>query len=195
MLITFLLIVNYSFSQYNPVDILKSVQEKFNSIKDLSVDIIQMVNSQNPAKGKLFFKHPENYRLEITNQVIINDGKTFWNYNKRQNKVIIDNFTENNDNLFSINYLLNELPLKSNISLELDGNFKKLILKPKDNSIPYNLIEIWVQSDKLVHKVNAFDNTGTSYTIIFKNYKINQNLKSDLFSFKISEGIKVIDLR
>jgi len=133
--------------------------------------------------------------LEITNQVIINDGKTFWNYNKRQNKVIIDNFTENNDNLFSINYLLNELPLKSNISLELDGNFKKLILKPKDNSIPYNLIEIWVQSDKLVHKVNAFDNTGTSYTIIFKNYKINQNLKSDLFSFKISEGIKVIDLR
>lgn len=190
-----LLFAEVFYAQSNPVDLLKSVQEKFKEIRNLSADIIQTVNSDNPRQGKLFFKKPESYRLEISNQIIITDGKTFWNYNKNQKKVIIDNYQKTEDNIFSINYLLFDVPNKSNISSSVDGEFKKLTLKSKETSFPYLTIELWIDSDRLIKKVKAIDNSGTSYEIQFNRYNINQNLRTDLFSFNPPEGTKVIDLR
>ncbi len=183
------------YAQPNPVELLKSVQEKFKQIKDLSVEITQTVNAENARNGKLMFKQPESYRLELDNQIIVTDGKTFWNFNKKQKKLIIDNFEKSNDNIFSINYLLFEVPYKSNITSENDGKMEKLILKSKEASFPYNTIEIWIDKNKLITKVKAIDNTNTSYEILFGKYLLNQNLKSDLFSFKPTDEVKVIDLR
>jgi outer membrane lipoprotein-sorting protein len=141
------------------------------------------------------FKQPESYRLELDNQIIVTDGKTFWNFNKKQKKLVIDNFEKSNDNIFSINYLLFEVPYKSNIASDNDGKMEKLILKSKEASFPYNTIEIWIDKNKLISQVRAIDNTNTSYKIIFGKYLLNQNLKSDLFSFKPTDEVKVIDLR
>ncbi len=187
--------VKVYYAQSNPVELLKSLQERFKQIKDLSVNISQSVNSGTATKGKLIYKQPESYRLELSNQIIITDGITFWNYNKKQKKLIIDNFEKSNDNIFSIKYLLFEVPSKSNISGSVDGGFNKLILKSKDSSFPYSTIELWIDQNKLISKVSAVDNTGTVYEITFTNYKLNQNLKSELFSFSPTERINIIDLR
>lgn len=195
LFIIIFLFTNFLYAQTNAVDLLKSVQENFKGIKDLSAEIVQTVNSENPKTGKLFFKKPESYRLEISTQIIMTDGKTIWNYNKSQNKVIVDNYQKTEDNLLSINYLLFEVPKKSNLSSSSEGNLNKLILKPKDVSFPYVIVELWIDSDKLIKKVKAIDNSGTSYEVAFSSYKINQNLKKELFSFNAPEGTKVIDIR
>ncbi len=183
------------YAQSNPVELLKSVQDKFKQIKDLYVSITQTVNSQNSRTGKLYYKQPDSYRLELTNQIIVTDGITFWNYNKKQKKLIVDNYEKSNDNIFSINYLLFEIPTKANVSSTTEDGFDKLILNSKEASFPYNKIELLIEQNKLIRKVKAIDNTGTSYEIIFDKYFINQNLKTDLFIFKPTEEVKVIDLR
>lgn len=181
--------------QENPVDILKKVQSKYADATDFSVELTQFVNSSNPIKGKLFIKQKDFYRIELPNQIIISDGKTFWNYNKKQNKVIVDNFQKSNDNIFSFNYLLFEVPYNSNISLSSQNGLKKLILNPKDVSFPFRKIEILINYNFLVKRVNAVDNSGVAFEINFDNYRFNQNLKSELFVFNPAEGTKVIDLR
>lgn len=195
ILILTLFIAKVLCAQPNPVELLKSVQDRFKSINDLSVDITQTVNSTDSKKGKLYFKQSESYRLELANQIIITDGKTFWNYNKKQKKLIIDNFQKSNDNIFSINYLLFEVPNKSNISASTEGNLRKLILNSKEGSFPYVTIELLISPDNLVRQVKAIDNARITYEVKFDNYVLNQNLKDDIFSFKPAEGIKVIDLR
>lgn len=195
ILILTLFIAKVLCAQPNPVELLKSVQERFKSINDLSADITQTVNSTDSKKGKLYFKQNESYRLELVNQIIITDGKTFWNYNKKQKKLIIDNFQKSNDNIFSINYLLFEVPNKSNISASIEGNLRKLILNSKEGSFPYVIIELLISPDNLVRHVKAIDNARITYEVKFDNYVLNQNLKDDIFSFKPAEGIKVIDLR
>ena len=45
--------------------------------------------------GKFLFKKENQLRLELKNLIIVSDGKTNWNYNKKQNKVIITNYDEN----------------------------------------------------------------------------------------------------
>jgi chaperone LolA len=194
-LLTFIFITGIIYAQSNAVDILKSVQNKFRQINNLNVEITQTANSEIPLRGKLFFKQPDSYRLELSNQIIITDGKTFSNFNIKQKKLIISNFEKSNDNIFSINYLLFEVPAKSNVSATVDGKLDKLTLKSKEASFPYQFIEIWVDRDKLIRKVRAVENTNTSYEIVFGQYNINQNLKSDIFNFNPPEGTKIIDLR
>ncbi len=194
-LFSIIVLLQTFYAQSNPVELLKSVQDNFNRIKDLTVGITQKVNSEKELTGRLMYKQPDSYRLELTNQIIITDGKTFWNYNKRQKKVIVDNFEKSNDNIFSINYLLYEVPAKSNLSASYEGGFDKLVLKSKEASFPYNTIELWIDQNKLIRQVKATDNTGISYKIVFDKYSLNQNLTNEIFNFKPTEEVKVIDLR
>lgn len=194
-LFTIIVLIQTFYAQSNPVELLKSVQDNFKQIKDLTVGITQTVNSENAVTGRLMFKQPDSYRLELNNQIIITDGKTFWNYNKRQKKLIVDNFKKSNDNIFSIHYLLFEVPAKSNLSSDSEGGFDKLVLKSKEASFPYNTIELLIDKNKLIRQVKAIDNTGISYEILFGKYNLNQNLKKETFSFKPTEEDKIIDLR
>lgn len=183
------------YCQNNPVELLKTVQNKYKNIKDFSSDIKQSINTEKAITGKLFFKNPESYRIDLPMQLIISNGKTLWNYNKKQNKLIIDNYQKTNDNIFSINYLLFDVPAKSNVSSAMDNKFKKIILIPKDIALPYQRIEITLNENNLISKILAIDNTDITYQISFENYKLNQKFQTEFFEFSATEGIKVIDLR
>ena len=80
--------------------LLNDLQNHFNSIKDFSADLVQLNNGKVNLEGKLFFKKENNLRLELKNLNIVSDGKTNWNYNKGQKKVIISNYDENDPSVF-----------------------------------------------------------------------------------------------
>ena len=87
----FLIIIFFSFISIKAQDthLLKKLQENFNSLKDFSADLVQLNNGKINLEGKIFFKKENNLRLELKNLIIVSDGKTNWNYNKRLKKVII----------------------------------------------------------------------------------------------------------
>lgn len=183
------------FAQSDANSLLRELRNKFNSINDLTVDYSQKAGGKVVLSGKIIFKKENKYRIENKNQIIGSDGVSSWNYNSSQKKYIITNYDGENNSIYSINYLVYQLPDECNLSARTEGNSKVLELKPKSTNLQFSKIELWINTDNLIQKIILKELNNNSNEIILSNYKLNQNVSDSLFSFNPPEGTKVIDLR
>ena len=196
-IIVSLLVLLYStigFTQ-NAESVLKSLQNKFDSITDLTIDVTQKSNGTSSLSGKMFFKKENNLRIEFGNQTIVADGKTSWNYNKKDKKVIISDYDEAGSGLLSINYLVYQYPSECDLSLSSEGSKQILNLKPKSKKDNLGEVKLYITKEKLIDKVVISNPATGTIEVSFSNYKLNQNLSDSKFSFIAPEGTTVVDLR
>lgn len=175
--------------------VLKSLQNKFDSITDLSADVSQKSNGKSSLSGKMFFKKTNNLRIEFGNQTIVADGKTTWNYNKKDKKVIISNYDESGSGLLSINYLIYDYPADCNLSLSSEGNKQILLLKPKSKKNNPGEVKLYITKENLIEKAIISNQTTGTMEVSFSNYKVNQKISDSYFTFTAPEGTTVVDLR
>ena len=184
----------YSFSQTDAEVLLKKVQTKFNSINDLSADFKQLISDKLKLKGKIYFKKQDKLRFETDNVLIISDGETSWNYNKKENKVIIlENVEEINH--FSIRKIVYEYPEKCILSSGVVDGINVLTFIPDDSELSFNSAKLFINSDDLIFRAAIDDPAAGMIQLDFSNFKINQNLADSDFSFTPPEGSNIIDLR
>jgi outer membrane lipoprotein carrier protein len=183
-----------SFSQ-DAESVLKSLQKKFDSINDLTVEVTQKSDSKSALTGKMFFKKQNNIKIEFPSQTIVTDGKTSWNYNKKTNKVIISNYDDSGSDFLSINYLVYQFPTECNLSLSEENGMKVLVLNPKSKQNNFATIKLFTTKDYLISKATIISQTGGLVEVSFSNYKLNPKLADSLFSFTPPKGTSVIDLR
>lgn len=191
-------ILLFSFSHYAQSDantILRDLRNKFNSINDLTVDYSQKAGGKVILNGKIIFKKENKYRVENKNQIVGSDGISAWNYNSAQKKYIITNYDGESNSIYSINYLVYQLPNECLLSARTEGNLKVLELTPKSTNLQFKKIELWINSDNLIQKIILSDLNNNTNEISLSNYKLNQKISDSLFSFNPPEGTKVIDLR
>lgn len=196
ILLSFLLFIysTVSFSQ-SAESVLKSLQNKFDSIRDLTTDVAQKSNGKTSLTGKMYFKKGNNLRIEFGNQVIVADGQTSWNYNKKEKKVIISDYDEAGSGMLSINYLVYQYPSECELSLSSEGSKQILHLKPKSKKNNLGEVKLYLTNENLIDKA-VISNQGTgTMEVSFSNYKLNQNLSDSKFSFTTPEGTTVVDLR
>jgi len=184
-----------TFSQNDAVKVLNDLQTKFDTIKDLSVDFTQSGNGKNKLAGMLVFKKENMLRIDTKNFIIVTDGTTSWNYNKKQNKVIISNYDENDPGVFSIKELVYELPAESDIELSNENGQNVLTLTPNSYNYSFDSAKLWLNEDNLISKVILNDAAIGIVKVKFSNYQLNQNLKDSEFSFTPPEGSRIIDIR
>jgi outer membrane lipoprotein-sorting protein len=189
-----LLYTSFAFSQ-NANDVLKSLQNKFNSITNLSADISQRVNDKTNLSGKMFFKKENSLRIEFANQTIVTDGKTSWNYDKKTNKVIISNYDETGSGLLSINYIVYQYPSECELSLSSKGSEQILVLNPKSKRNTFGQVMLFITKDNLIAKAVISGHGSGTIEVTFSNYKLNQILADSKFSFTAPEGTTIVDLR
>lgn len=183
-----------TFSQ-NAEAVLKSLQNKFNSINSLSVNVTQKANSKSALTGKMYFKKENNIRVEFPNQLIISDGKTSWNYNKKDKKVIISDYDDTGSGLLSINYLVYQYPSECNLSLSSEGGKQVLILTPKSKRNNFGEVKLFINKDDLIDKIITSNQGAGSIEILFSNYSLNPSISDSQFSFTPPEGTSIVDLR
>lgn len=183
-----------AFSQ-NAEAVLKSLQNKFDSISTLSVDVTQKTNAKSVQTGKMFFKKENNLRIEFPNQIIVADGSTSWNYNKKNKKVIISNYDETGSGLLSINYLIYQYPSECELSLSSEGDKQILILKPKSNRNNMGVVKLYITNENLIDRAIISNKDSGTIEVLFSNYKLNQKLSDSQFTFIPPEGTAVVDLR
>ena len=189
-----LLLSTVGFTQ-NAESVLKSLQNKFDSITDLTADVAQKNNGQSNLTGKMYFKKENNIRLEVGNQTIVADGKTSWNYNKKNKKVIISDYDEAGSGLLSINYLVYQYPSECYLSLSTEGSNQILNLKPKSKKNNLGEVKLYISKENLIDKALISNPASGTMEVSFSNYKLNQNLPDSKFSFTEPEGTTVVDLR
>ncbi len=186
---------NPSIAQENASEILKTLQNKYDSINDLSAQLTQSINQKVNLKGKVYYKKENNLRFEFDNVLIISDGETFWNYNKKQDKVIITNYENEGNKILSIRQIIFEYPEDCELKA-FEGEGKKgLELIPKDDTFSFNSVKLLIDSEYLITKVLIDDPATGKIQIDLSDYQLNNNLPESYFSFTPSEGSQVIDLR
>ncbi|MFZ1518448.1 MAG: outer membrane lipoprotein carrier protein LolA [Ignavibacteriaceae bacterium] len=183
-----------SFSQ-SAESVLKSLQNKFDSITDLSVDVNQKSNGKSSLSGKLFFKKENSLRMEFGGQTIVADGTTSWNYNKKDKKVIISKYDEAGSGLLSINYLIYQYPSECDLSLSSEGSKTVLVLKPKSKRNSLGEVKLVINKENLIDKTVITNQSAGTMEVGFSNYKLNQNLSDSKFTFTAPEGTTVVDIR
>jgi len=182
-------------AQDDAQSVLKSIQDKFNSIDNLSADITHSINGNVNLKGKVYFKKENNLRFEFKNVFIISDGETSWNYNEKENKVIITNYENDENKILSIRQLLFEYPKECEMSTFESEGQKVLQLISKNDTFSFNSVKLFLNNDNLITKVLVDDPAAGNIRIDLSNYKLNTNLPVSYFSFSPTEGCQVIDLR
>lgn len=176
-------------------ELLKKLQDKFEKINDLTAEFKQSTNEKAAINGKFFFKKKDMLRVELKKSILISNGVTNWNFNQKENKVIISK-NEDNASPLSLNKVIYDYPRECSISSEIIEREEILILTPnKNSSIGYSLVKIWVNNENLIKQIVMKDKADNQIRIDFTNYRINQKIPDSKFSFSPPEGSKVIDLR
>ncbi|MBT8391091.1 MAG: outer membrane lipoprotein carrier protein LolA [Ignavibacteria bacterium] len=197
LLVVFIPFIFYSIALAQPdaQQKLDELQSKFDSIKDLSADITQSVGGKANLTGKIFYQKENKLRFEFKNILIVSDGETSWNYNKRDNKVIVTNFENEGTNILSIEELIYEYPKECDISsYEFEGQ-TVLEFVPNSSTLNFSSIKLWINEEHLVTRALFEDPATGLVQIDLSNYRLNSNLPANYFSFKPPVESEIIDLR
>ncbi len=182
-------------AQTDGAKLLEAIQEKFNEITDLSATFTQSVNRATKLTGKIFYKKYNKIKFELDNLIIVSDGGTNWNYNKKENKLIISSYDEDDPGLFSLENIIFKYPEECEITAYIDDNQEVLMLMPKTSLLNFNSVKLWINNSSLIVKALVDDPTAGIVQFDLNNYKLNQDLPDSEFTFTQPEGSKVIDLR
>ncbi|MCU7496847.1 MAG: outer membrane lipoprotein chaperone LolA [Ignavibacteria bacterium] len=202
--VVFLLIPFVLFAQ-NGNQVLKNIQNRFNSVNTLSADFVQtgalsMEKKLSSTKGKLYFQKDNKYRIEFRNLEFISDGSTVWSYNKKNKKVVINDVNNNDASSFSLKRLVYDYPAGSTVELlpqETVSSAKCNVLRlnSKGGRQNFKSVKIWADMNNIIRKAEVTDKSGAMYAFELSNIKINPSLNSGMFSFETPKGSEVIDLR
>lgn len=194
IIIAFLIFVSI-YPQGKDVPLLKAMQNKFSSLHDFSVDFSQEVNGRILMTGKLSFKKENMIRLELKNMLMISNGVTNWNYNKKDKKVIISNYDEEDASLFSPAKFVFDYPNQCKVKEVNEGDKTYILLTPNSSAADFKYAKVYPTSDQTLQQVIVTGNDGSIITFRFSNFRGNRNFDTEIFSFQIPQGTKVIDLR
>ncbi|MBT8387292.1 MAG: outer-membrane lipoprotein carrier protein LolA, partial [Ignavibacteria bacterium] len=181
-------------AQNDPNQLLQAVQDKFNTLNDLSANLIQSINGSENLAGKVYYKKEDKIRFELTNILIVSDGETNWNYNEKENKVIISSYDEEDAGLLSIEHFIFDYPEGCELSTYMIDDQPVLKLTPQTSAFNFNSVKLWIADDNLVTRLLIDDPVAGLVQIDLTGYSVDKNLPDSKFTFTPPEGSKVIDL-
>jgi len=184
-----------TLAQEDAQEVLKNIQNKFESITDLSAQLTQSVNGNVNLKGKVYYKKENQIRFEFKNILIVSDGETSWSYNQKDDKVIITDYESEGNKILSMRQIIFEYPQDCDLSTFKSEDQTVLELIPRDNEFSFTSIKLFIDGDNLITKAMMDDPATGEIQIELSDYQLNKKLPDSFFQFSPPEGSQVIDLR
>ncbi|MFH1319102.1 MAG: outer membrane lipoprotein carrier protein LolA [Bacteroidota bacterium] len=221
LLITFFIILHYTFcslySQLNAqtqgdIDpkakaILDEVSARTKSYTSIKAEFIYTLenkvdNITDSQEGALLIKG-DKYKLDISGQEIISDGKTRWTYLKDVQEVQISEQEDDEGTISPANiFTIYEKGFKYRFFKEetIDGKSVQLInLYPVDaKEKPYHTIQLTIDKNKKqLVTIKILSKDGNDYIYKINKFTTNLPVEESQFTFKPSDhpDVEVIDLR
>ncbi|WP_162051986.1 LolA family protein [Pontibacter pamirensis] len=208
LLVVALLFVNLAQAQQDPKasKILDSMSQKYRTMKAFKADFAQTL--ENPSAkvketmaGNILVSG-EKYRLGVSGQEIINDGKLMWTFLKDANEVTIMESDEEAESMspskiFDM-YKKGYKYSYAGTETKEGATYDVIELAPEDRKNPIYKVRLFInQKDKSLKSWEMFRNNGNRYTYTIQNFQANPALASDAFIFNKAKykGVQVVDLR
>lgn len=197
-----------AWSQYdeNARKVLDAMSAKYKAIPAYSADVTSSLINETEGLneefgGKISIKG-EMYKLELDEQLVINNGTTVWTYLPDVNEVNIDNYNPDDDEMspskiydaYKKGYkyiLIGEQTINGALCSEID-------LIPNNKDAQFFKIKLFIsKADNSLKSWTMFDKSGNKYKYTIKNFKQQAGLKDTDFVFDASKypGVEIIDLR
>ncbi len=197
-----------AFAQYDPQarKVLDNMSENIRSIGAYSASISNsLVNEaegiNDEFKGKITVKG-DMYKLELEEQVVINNGTTVWTYLPDVNEVNIDNYDPDEDEItpskiydaykdgYKYIYMGDETK---------EGEMTHVIdLVPNDLDAQFFKIKLFIsKKDLLLKGWTMFEKSGNQYIYTIRDFDSKVSVKDSAFEFDAANypGVEIIDLR
>ena len=189
--------------------IAQKMKEKQDSIKDYSATMVvssSFGGKDEMVKAKMMNKMPDKSRIEylepaeMAGQVMVNDGKTIWNFDPGKNEVTRMDMPEFTPSEQDYTQFIKEILNQTDISYQGTEKFEErsvynIKASPRDSSMlmgmRYNMLvdsENWMPL-----KIEMFDKNDKLMTSIeYRDVKFNTGIPDSEFEFKVPEGAKVV---
>ena len=185
-------------------DILAKLSENTKIYSSISIEFDHIFTNKSAGinekrRGKLDLEG-ENFRIDMPQQLIINNGTTHWIYLKEMNEVQIMDYDLEDEDALSPNKLFTVY----------DEDYKSAYVETKSvNGVRMHIIDLFPKESGPIMKIqltiNAlksqisilalYDKNGGIYTYNIKSFKTNQELPPFNFNTTNYPDIEVIDLR
>src|SRR5690606_34276063 len=176
--------------------LLEEVSAKYDAYQtiqsDFSFSVQQAQGGSHVDKGRLFLNKPKNqFRIALSGQDIINDGKSTWSIIKEDQEVQVsdaDNNTESigPNNLFT--FYKKGFIYKSTKDEMLGKDLLNVIeLTPTDTKTNYAKITLRVNKNKHIHDVVVVDKSGARYHYTIKTLYVNHQIPKATFAFHTAD--------
>jgi len=191
----------------NVKKIISKIQNKYKNITTLEIHfkqktVFELTKMESEVFGTLLLdRKNDRYRLETEDQLIVDNGKTFWRYNKLENQVLIDYAKKSEEDVLLSDFLFNiqEKYFAELVSEEKTGKQKQFVIKltPKNTEESYfKAIKFWVL-DKTweIQRVVYVDINDNKTEFEITQLKINVPIPENAFMFEPPQGVDIVDLR
>jgi outer membrane lipoprotein-sorting protein len=188
--------------------ILAEVSKKYRSYDIVKTDFTftlenQQAKVKETQQGTLIVKANANkYKVLMTNQDLISDGKSQWTYLKNDKEVQVTNVDNSGDAINPAKiFTVYERGFKYQYTGERKAGtkvYQMIDLAPTDAKKPFYKIRLSIdKAAKQIANVLIFDKNGNKYTYDVKTFASNVKLPESTFAFdsKKYPGVEVVDLR
>ncbi len=183
---------------------IQTLYETYAKVNNIQADFSQSVmfegfDTTADAKGKLYFKKGKmrwDYSSPTRQQIFV-DGETLLHYTP-ENKQVLKGVLGKQTGL-PIDLLMRVEKIETLFNL-IQVKENTLLLKPKiKGSQVAQMIVTLAPLPKLgglfIQKIILHEENGNQSTFLFNSFKLNKTLSEQVFSFKVPDGVEVIDLR
>lgn len=188
-------------------DIVKGVKKKFRSFNTYKAQFLitsEKGRARSVRQGEIFFRKPDKVRMVFSrprNQVVVSDGRKVWIYlpnlkllgeqaltPEKKDSLFTKNIPIGLDRLFSLYHYSFDKGQQPR-SLSINPKSKKpekffiLSLRQKVLTSGFREMEVWVDTNFFIRKIEAQTALGKTVTMVFNDITTGINLKDNLFIF------------
>lgn len=195
--------LSFPSNAQNKDEVFTKLKSTFSNLSSLSVDFTSVQDSK--IKGNIKAKRGNKYVLKASDRIIFCNGKTIWNFDINENKVIVSDYEEMPEETASIeNFFFAFIDsfqpdrLYKEQSSTRGGSGLVLVLKPLGNAEKFKNIreiKLWLNSsNNNIESLEIIEPNSVNAWIL-KNLVLNRNFPDSQFDFIIPKEATVIDLR
>lgn len=199
-----LLITVFSFNAFSSEpEVLALIKKRYNPQATIEAQIDMTLywsvrEREEKKSGKIALAPEEKFRVDLGSETLVSDGKTYWQYSKKNSQVIIKNLSDIDLSWHPSGLLSSFLTGYPYEIKEKSGSETVLFWSAGTENTTSDYTDITVTAETksgIVKKLRLTDRNGNIHTYTFKKTVFGAKIPAEVFRFEIPKEVQVHDDR